>query len=99
MGDKHNILTELFSANTMLQQILKTDFSIAWQVLSGFAPVFVMMFLGIVIHLIPERCKSWYRTTFANLPYAVQFIVTLLVVIGLYQAYSSDSQPFIYFQF
>lgn len=99
MGDKHNILTELFSANTMLQQILKTDFSIAWQVLSGFAPVFVMMFLGIAIHLIPERYKNWYRTTFANLPYAVQFVVTVLVIIGLYQAYSSDSQPFIYFQF
>ncbi|MGB0423622.1 MAG: MBOAT family O-acyltransferase [Flavobacteriales bacterium] len=99
INEPHEIMKELFTANTMLNKILKVDFSVAPEILLAFAPVFALMFIGMVIHLIPERIKVMYRQFFANAPIAAQISMGVAAIILLYQVYSADAQPFIYFQF
>ena len=100
LGEAHNIMEELFTANTMLNQIVgNMDLSIAWEVITSFAPVFLVMGLGYVIHVLPSKWKMWYRQTFIGLPIPLQLVCTVLVLLVLYQVITADAQPFIYFQF
>ena len=75
------------------------DPSITFDILSGFWRPLSLMLAGYLIHWIPEIQKENYRLKFINSPLLVQWCSVLLVVVVLYQAMSSDSQPFIYFQF
>ena len=75
------------------------DPSITFDILSGFWRPLSLMLAGYLIHWIPEIQKENYRRKFINSPLLVQWCSVLLVVVVLYQAMSSDSQPFIYFQF
>ena len=75
------------------------DPSITLDILSGFWRPLSLMLLGYLIHWIPEIQKENYRQKFINSSLIVQWCSVLLVVLILYQAMSSDSQPFIYFQF
>ena len=75
------------------------DPSITLDILSGFWRPLSLMLLGYLIHWIPEIQKENYRRKFINSSLIVQWCSVLLVVVILYQAMSSDSQPFIYFQF
>ncbi|MDP4954083.1 MAG: hypothetical protein NWQ53_10595 [Flavobacteriales bacterium] len=75
------------------------DLSIAGEVITGFAPVFVVMILGYLIHWLPSNWKMWYRNTFISLPIPVQLGITVVALLVLYQVISADAQPFIYFQF
>lgn len=100
MKESHDISSEWSNAGTMLRQLTtRMDFSVAWDVISGFAPVFVLMFLGFLIHWLPENFKNRYRYYFANQGLAVQMLVVVLGVFLVYQVMSADAQPFIYFQF
>lgn len=100
MNTEHDIWEELFTANTMLNKILfEIDLSIAWQVWSGFGPVFIVMALGYVIHWLPTTTKDWYRNTFINAGYGLQLIGAFVVLFITYQILSAGMQPFIYFQF
>ncbi|NQX93116.1 MAG: MBOAT family protein, partial [Flavobacteriales bacterium] len=108
LNTPHDLWQDLFEANVMLNKILgfcadlftlKVDWGMVYQVCTAFAGVFGLMLLGMIIHLLPSKWKGGYRDAFAKCPVYVQFIIAFAVVLGLYQAYSSDSQPFIYFQF
>ena len=99
MNESHDILAEWFTANTMLNQLGNIDFSVAPDVLAGFAPVFIVMLLGFIIHWLPSSTKDWYRNKFATAPIAVQVLVGIVTVFIMFQVLSADSQPFIYFQF
>jgi D-alanyl-lipoteichoic acid acyltransferase DltB (MBOAT superfamily) len=68
-------------------------------VVVGYALVFGLMLAAYVIHFLPERFKAWYRETFVSLPDFVKVALALLVAFFVYQASSSELQPFIYFQF
>lgn len=61
--------------------------------------VLIVMFIGYLIHWIPEKFKNKYRTTFANLPIPLMVLVVVAIVFCVYQLMSSEMQPFIYFQF
>jgi D-alanyl-lipoteichoic acid acyltransferase DltB (MBOAT superfamily) len=65
----------------------------------GYSLVFGLMLAAYVIHFLPRRVKTWYREVFIRLPDAVKIVVVLLVIFFIYQASSSEVQPFIYFQF
>ena len=100
MQEGHNIIAEWFTANTMLNKLLfELDFTIAFEVISGFAPVFFVMLLGFIIHWLPVKTKQWYRNKFATAHIGLQLGFCILTVIAIYQILSSDLQPFIYFQF
>ena len=61
--------------------------------------VVILFVLGMLIHWLPSRLKRWYRIRFCSLPIWAIILITVLVVIGVYQFVTADLQAFIYFQF
>ena len=55
--------------------------------------------IGYITHWLPQRWKDYIEYVFAQSHYTVKVAITLVVVLICYQAYSTDIQPFIYFQF
>ena len=55
--------------------------------------------IGYITHWLPQRWKDYVEYVFAQSHYTVKVAITLVVVLICYQAYSTDIQPFIYFQF
>lgn len=68
-------------------------------VILGYWVVFLVIFIGYMIHWIPETFKQKYRDTFAGLPLPVMSVVVVVSVFCIYQLISGEMQPFIYFQF
>ncbi len=96
----HDIGSEFWSATSMLEQIfLHMDWSVAPQVLMGYASVFVVIVFGLVVHWLPSNWKENYRSRFSNLPLPVLSAICIGVVFFAYQIMSADMHPFIYFQF
>lgn len=100
MDGGHNILSEWFTANEMLYQLM---FDFRWGLISdvvgGYYEVLLVILTGFIIHFIPEKIKNYYRNYFANLHVGFQILTSLLVVFLIYQIASTSLQPFIYFQF
>ena len=66
---------------------------------SSYAMVFLVMFIGYIIHVLPTKIKNWYQEAFIKLPLWVKIIVSSITIFGIYQSMSADLQSFIYFQF
>ena len=100
MDEGHNIISEWFSANEILNQLF---FNFKWnlisEVLAVYSNVFLVIILGFLIHFIPEKWKFWYRNKFSNSHVLVQLLVCFVAVFFMYQIASTSLQPFIYFQF
>ena len=96
----HNILSEWFTANEMLNQLL---FDFRWsflgEVVSVYYNVILVIILGFMIHFTPEKWKIWYRQKFANSHVSIQLLVCFVAVFIMYQIAATSLQPFIYFQF
>jgi ABC-type spermidine/putrescine transport system permease subunit I len=61
--------------------------------------IFTILLIAYVIHWLPSSFKESYRGWFINSPIWVKALIAVIAVIIIYQAKSSDVQPFIYFQF
>jgi D-alanyl-lipoteichoic acid acyltransferase DltB (MBOAT superfamily) len=76
---------------------------IGWEltgdILYGYRYVLAVIAAGYLIHWIPERFKAAYRKVFSEMPVPAMAGVVIVAVFLLYQAMSSEMQPFIYFQF
>jgi len=74
-----------------------------WQyipaVVDNYANVFYVIYAGLVVHWIPDRMKAQILDSFVRTHVAIKIALVTLVVFLVYQAMSSDLQPFIYFQF
>ena len=88
------------TASNILYQIAN-DFKVEIipVVLIGFYKVFLVMVLGMVIHWLPSTIKERYRNWFVQTPFMLKVLIGVLTFFFLYQVYSSDLQPFIYFDF
>ncbi|TRZ43212.1 MBOAT family O-acyltransferase [Robertkochia solimangrovi] len=75
------------------------DWANAWNVLVAYKSVFFVMLVGYITHWLPqvtkERIEHWYGVS----PLPVKVAVVAVVGVLCYQAFSTDFQPFIYFQF
>lgn len=69
------------------------------EILSNYSKVFIVMAIGYLIHWLPVTTKDWYQNAFIKSPMGLKIAITVLSVIGVYQAMSADLQAFIYFQF
>jgi D-alanyl-lipoteichoic acid acyltransferase DltB (MBOAT superfamily) len=69
------------------------------EVVSGYRLIFGLMLAAYAIHFLPQKLKLRGREAFVGLPDAVKIFAVLLVIFFIYQASSSELQPFIYFQF
>ena len=84
----------------MLHQIF-TNFnpSVIPQVLEGYAGIFLLVGIGYLLHMLPDRCDRWAQRFVTSLPTVVQVLLAACVIWLVMQVKSSDIQPFIYFQF
>jgi len=100
MDESHNILSEWFTANEILNQLF---FNFKWElignVISVYSNVFLVIVFGFSIHFIPEKWKFWYRDKFSKSSIFVQLIFSFLAIFIMYQVAATSLQPFIYFQF
>ena len=69
------------------------------QVCSAYWQVFLLFFLGMVIHWLPARLKRRYRIAFSRLPLPLMCLCVVLGIFFVYQFVSAGMMPFIYFQF
>lgn len=68
-------------------------------ILSNYAPVFILFAFGMAVHWLPTRFKRRYRLWFASIPLWLMAPLVVLLAVVLYQFVTADLQPFIYFQF
>jgi D-alanyl-lipoteichoic acid acyltransferase DltB (MBOAT superfamily) len=68
-------------------------------VLLAYSSVFILMAVGYIIHLLPERIKESYRGLFIKTPLIAQFAVVMLIAVLLLRMRTTDIMPFIYFRF
>jgi alginate O-acetyltransferase complex protein AlgI len=69
------------------------------KIVEGYKFVFFMIVAGYIIHWIPEKIKTGYRSWFASRSYIVMGLIVMAAVFLMYQLMSGEMQPFIYFQF
>ena len=91
---------DLHTANLFLDNIWN-NFGFAYipEVIDHYANVFYVMYAGLIIHWLPTTMKDQIQNLFLRLPLVVKIVVSVVTVFFVYQAISSDLQPFIYFQF
>jgi len=88
------------SAGAMLYQIVFSFHpELVWEILSGYAPIFLLMLCGFILHLAPPKCTITAVQYFHNCPLVVKSVLLSLMIFVVAQVRSSDIQPFIYFQF
>ncbi|WP_194768677.1 MBOAT family O-acyltransferase [Tamlana sp. I1] len=75
------------------------DWHYAWDILVSYKAVFLVMLLGYITHWLPTSTKTRIESLYANSPIYAKVVVSVVVGIICYQAFSTDFQPFIYFQF
>jgi len=87
-------------ANQLIHQVLN-DFNlrIVPEVLWNYRLVFAVMILGYFTHWVSETWKRRLLNAFIDSPLWAKILISVVTVFVIYQAWSSDLQPFIYFQF
>lgn len=75
------------------------DWQYALDILAHYQMVFWVMLLGYVTHWLPQTTKMRIEAIYANSPIVMKIVVATGTGILCFQAFSSDFQPFIYFQF
>ena len=91
---------DVSTVQTMLGRIFH-HFSISDIALKikSYLTVFGIIAAGFVLHFIPKKFKKGVEDKFASAPLVLKVVIMAIVIIGVYQAASSDVQPLIYFQF
>jgi D-alanyl-lipoteichoic acid acyltransferase DltB (MBOAT superfamily) len=87
-------------ANQLIHQVThEFNFSIIPEVIWSYRLVFGVMALGYFTHWVPTRWKVALINAFIRTPIWLKVVITVLVIFIIYQSWSADLQPFIYFQF
>ena len=75
------------------------DWHYAWDILVHYQLVFWVMLLGYITHWLPQTTKDNIEAIYAKSPGFAKVIIASIVGVICFQAFSTDFQPFIYFQF
>ncbi len=87
-------------ANQLIHQVTKTfNWSIVPDVLWSYKWVFAVMALGYITHWLPEKWKLTVINNYIKTPLWAKILIAVVVIFVIYQSWSADLQPFIYFQF
>ena len=87
-------------ANQLIRPITQEfNVRIIPEVLWSYKLVFAVMTLGYITHWVPQHWKVNLINRFINTPTWAKVLITILVVFTIYQSWSAELQPFIYFQF
>jgi len=91
---------DMYTVKLMLNNI-STHFDIAGigtRVLA-YWKVFALILTGFAVHFLPSNLKNRAEWWYSEASYTVKIVLFVMVIVVIYQATSSDLQPFIYFQF
>ena len=84
----------------MISQIIyRFDFSSVLVSLGHYKEVFIVMSIGYMLHWMPDKWKENLQEIFAATNLVTKILIAFFLIVLIYQALSSDMQPFIYFQF
>lgn len=72
---------------------------ILFQFIYAYPVIVLLMIFAYLVHWLPAEFKEAYRGKFIKSPMWVKIFFIIIVIVILYQAKSSNIQPFIYFQF
>jgi alginate O-acetyltransferase complex protein AlgI len=103
-GDIKNQSDHLATALTLGERMLLPQgwsLPFVFNVCSGYAIVFSVFLMGMIIHWLPIPLKRTIRLTFIRLPLSIQVLISVFCVFILYQLILSGGavQTFTYFQF
>jgi len=88
------------AANNIMHQIVSAfDFSQIGEIILAYKNIFAIMLIAMIIHWLPVKTKDTYKSIFINSPEWAKVIAVVVAVFIIWQARTSDLQPFIYFQF
>jgi D-alanyl-lipoteichoic acid acyltransferase DltB (MBOAT superfamily) len=92
--------SDLESVKIMLKQIFENFSPGSYMtVLPAYSNALLLMFVGYIIHFLPEKTKESYRGLFIKIPLVAQLAVIMVIAILLYQMRTTEVMPFIYFRF
>ncbi|MFC2090821.1 MBOAT family O-acyltransferase [Bacteroidota bacterium] len=87
-------------ANQLMHQIAKAfNWSIIPEVLWSYKWVFAVMALGYFTHWVSNKWKQALLNAYIKTPLWAKILIAVVVIFIIYQSWSADLQPFIYFQF
>jgi alginate O-acetyltransferase complex protein AlgI len=87
-------------ANELMRQVAHSfNASVIPEVLVAYKWVFLVMLLGYVTHWISNKWKLALLNWYIGTPIWAKVLIAVVVVFVIYQSWSADLQPFIYFQF
>lgn len=90
----------MLQANQLISQVRHhLDLAVVPNVFGSYYKVFAIMFLGYLVHWLPSRWKAGYRDWFIRTPIYAKVGIAAAVIFIIYQSWSAELQPFIYFQF
>ena len=72
---------------------------IAFEFISGYPVVSVLLVIGYFLHFIPKKIELKTETLITKSPLILQIFYVIIVVFMMVQFKSAEIQPFIYFQF
>ncbi|WP_434036590.1 MBOAT family O-acyltransferase [Formosa sp. 4Alg 33] len=75
------------------------DWTHAIDILVHYQAVFWVMAIGYLTHWLPQYLKDRIEIQYSKSPVFIKIALAVLTGVICYQAFSSDFQPFIYFQF
>ncbi|CDF80128.1 alginate O-acetylation protein [Formosa agariphila KMM 3901] len=81
------------------QVVNNMDWSNALSLLTHYQAVFWIMAIGYITHWLPQTMKDSIENLYSKSPVFVKIALGVFTGVICYQAFSSDFQPFIYFQF
>lgn len=88
------------NVNYMLLQIFNNfNVEIIPEMIVSYKIIFILILSAFIIHWLPVKIKDFYMNIFIKSPIYLKIVITILIILLLYQAKSSELQPFIYFQF
>lgn len=75
------------------------DFSLAWQWIGLYKYPFIIIIVALLLHYTPMKWNIRLTALFGRLNWIWQSLIISLVIVFVYQFFSSDAQPFIYLNF
>jgi len=70
-----------------------------WLMFETFTIPLILMYIGYVLHWLPESHEAALTRFFVKMPFAVQVLVSCVFVVGIYQLVADTSKHFVYFSF
>ena len=91
---------DMYTVKLMLSNISTNfDFMGIGSQAAAYWKVFALILIGFAVHFLPSNLKNRAEWWYSEASYAVKITIFVTVIFVIYQATSSELQPFIYFQF